>query len=506
MASQWVTVRDAQEGDAALLRSWCAAGEMAIAGRRLVMPDVSDAQARWRGGLPDPRLLLLLISLDGAPAGVVLIAPHADPAARALGVAVLPDAARAETLPRMLRAACVQAAAHPGIKRLCVTLAVGDAVGETVFQAAGFRACGPGEMELALPVPIPHNRLTHGEPESLAVAETLASGRWAQGPRVAALENALCTAGGVAHAACVASGVSALRLALLALGVGPGARVIVPAYSCVALANAVLACGAEPALADVDPETWNISPETLHRAMQAGPVAAIIAVNTFGAPAPIRALRAVCDVPIVEDCAHAFGMIAENAPLGARGDAAVLSFYATKLMGAGEGGAVLTSRRAIAERVAQWRDYGDQPAQGGRLNDKMTDFEAALALCQLDRLPRMLAARQALAQRYAARLAPYAASAGFVLPAMEAPRVWYRYVVGLRRQDARRIIAAMHDAGVHAVHPVTDWRRPGDASCPNADAAYRSLISLPLYPTLTEPEQDRAAEAFLRACVQAAGS
>ena len=176
-------------------------------------------------------------------------------------------------------------------------------------------------------------------------------------------------------------------------------KLLVPAYSCVALANATLACGAEPVPVDVMASRWNVgSIELEKQAVQAGVKAAIV-VHTFGLPAQIGAAQQR-RIPVIEDCAHAFGKKDSGKPLGGHGDISVLSFYATKLIAAGEGGAVLTRSVALAEFVREWRDYGDQPPDGTRLNDKMTDLEATLALCQLDRLGEMLSARQRLAERY----------------------------------------------------------------------------------------------------------
>src|SRR5580700_724430 len=116
------------------------------------------------------------------------------------------------------------------------------------------------DLDREMPQSVPHNRLTFGESECDAVLRTVRSGYWAQGPRVQELETALARLGGVQHAVCVASGLAALRLALGGLGVKAGESVLVPAYSCVALANSVLAWGATPVAVDVDPTHWNIDP------------------------------------------------------------------------------------------------------------------------------------------------------------------------------------------------------------------------------------------------------
>ncbi len=371
-----------------------------------------------------------------------------------------------------------------------------------LFHRAGFQLSDTQDrrriLSIDLTAPVPHNRLTFGDEEAQAAADAVRSGYWAQGPRVKQLEELLVREAGGGHAVCVASGLGALRLALRALGVGPGDAVIVPAYSCVALANAVLAIGAEPIPVDVRADDWNLDPDRVREAVRVRAAKAVIAVNTFGCPADIDALRDAAQAPVIEDCAHAFGGAPGGQALGTRGDLAVLSFYATKLVGAGEGGAVLTRRDDAAEFITQWRDYTNQEPDPTRLNDKMTDIEAAIACCQMQRLPELLAARAALAARYN-ELLENAARRGLVgLPSRRTGRVWYRYVVELKC-DVAPVAAAMATAGVQAVRPVLDWRGAGETASPAADAAYTRLLSLPLYPLLSHWEQTRAADALLDA-------
>ena len=346
---------------------------------------------------------------------------------------------------------------------------------------------------------IPHNRLTFGEPECEAVLRTVRSGQWAQGPRVQELESVLARMGGVQYAVCGASGFAALRLTLSALHVRSGDSVLVPAYSCVALANATLASGATPVPVDVDPVNWNMEPAHCRQHMERSRPRAVIAVNTFGAPAPVEEMVSGA-VPVVEDCAHAFGAKAGGKCFGSRSQVGVVSFYATKLIGGGEGGAVLTDSGEIAQFVRSERDYGDQPADARRMNDKMNELEASLVLAQLQRLPQMIAARENAAVRYLERLAE-AARGGIVrLPAGGPGRVWYRFAVEMTKVPARTVVADLERVGIHAAMPVTDWRQADSVAAPVADRAYRGLVSLPLYPTLARDEQDAVVEAFLTLC------
>jgi dTDP-4-amino-4,6-dideoxygalactose transaminase len=353
---------------------------------------------------------------------------------------------------------------------------------------------------------VPHNRLTFDEAEVKEVADVVRSGQWAQGPRVTELERELARMAGVQYAVCVASGLSALRLALGALQISSGDSVLVPAYSCVALANACLSWAATPLPVEIEGTSWNISVSACALATAESSPKAIIAVNTFGVPADLSFCE-ITDVPVIEDCAHAFGLELDGCRLGGRSDIGILSFYATKLLGGGEGGAVLTNSSSVHDFVRASRDYSDQPPHGQRLNDKMTDLEAALVLAQLDRLPSMMARREALAQRYLDLLGDFAADhQSFRLPLANGTRVWYRFVVEMARRSAHSVVDALKKEGVDAALPVSDWRSSGNSDCPVADRAYRSLVSLPLYPSLTEEEQDHVVRSFLKVCLEVDGA
>lgn len=343
---------------------------------------------------------------------------------------------------------------------------------------------------------IPHNRLTFDQTEVSAVSEVVASGYWAGGPRLNALEDTLKQCADIDHAIGVASGLSALRLVLKGLGIKAGDEVIVPAYSCVALPAAATALGATAVPVDICHKDWNLDAKAAANVITSK-TKAVITVNTFGAPASIEDLKAF-EFPIIEDCAHGFGLQVKDGVLGSRSGLSILSFYATKLIGAGEGGAVLTDDAELAAFIRDWRDYGDQPLDATRLNDKMNDLEAALALAQLQRLDDMLHARQRLADRYQACLSALPGHGKvFQLPPFSRERVWYRYVVDVCDISAETLIERLDQQGIHAEKPVTDWRTD-NSNCPVSDHAYAHLVSLPLYPTLTEAEQDRVCEAFSR--------
>lgn len=358
----------------------------------------------------------------------------------------------------------------------------------------------PPELTLAGASPaaiVPHNRLTYGPQEAAAASAAVASGQWAAGPRVAELERAFAARARVEHGVAVASGSAALLLALRAVGVRSGTEVLVPAYCCAAIPNAVLALGARPAPVGVRSNDWNIDPRAARRVLTPR-TAAAVAVHTFGAPAAINDLREL-GVPIVEDCSHAFGLDIEQGALGGLGDAAVISLYATKLLAAGEGGVVLTDDAEIAEAVREARDYRDRPAGAERVSAMMTDIEAALGLVQLARLDDMLACRECAAARYDEWLAPLAECGVLRLPRLDEHRVWYRYAVELLAHEAEEVIAAVDRAGVRCARPISPWSESEPPRCPHARRGLGRLLSLPLYPTLRAEEQRRVAAALEQA-------
>jgi dTDP-4-amino-4,6-dideoxygalactose transaminase len=317
------------------------------------------------------------------------------------------------------------------------------------------------------PAPVPHNRPAYGH--------------LVDGPATAALEQRWCAITGMADAAAIGSGTAALRLALLALGLGPGDEVIVPAYSCVALLNAPLSIGAVPVLADVLPDAWTLDPDDVRRRATRR-TRAVIAVNLFGVPADVSYLG----VPVIEDCAHG--------PILGRASESVSSFYATKLIGAGMGGIVAAHDASLISKVLRRRDYGDQEPDGRNLNDKITEDCAARALVELDCLSEALAERERLATAYTTALVD-AVSAP---PAIEG-RAWYRYTPKLTgERTAADVVSRMKALGVHAEQPVWDLRgcRYWRDDLPVATEAFDRVISLPLYPWLTAAEQERVCDAL----------
>jgi len=335
-----------------------------------------------------------------------------------------------------------------------------------------------------------------GAEEAAAVAEVLESGQLTMGPKVAELEGELARACGVEHALAVSSGTAALHLALLALGIGEGDEVLVPAYTFPATANTVLFCGARPVLVDVDPETFNVDPEAA-RAAATPRTKAVIAVHLFGRPARIEELP---DVPVLEDAAGALGARRRGRPCGGLGTVGCLSFHPRKIVTTGEGGAVTTNDAELADRVRRlrnhgWVELGTMPMPG--LNYRLADILCAVGIPQLRRLDELLEARARLAASYAERLR------GLVeLPTVDQGDAhgWQAYVVALDRRDEE--LAALRAAGIEAqigtfaLHRLDPYRDQGPF--PGAEAAADRALALPFHSRLTESDLDRVAEVLTK--------
>ncbi len=333
------------------------------------------------------------------------------------------------------------------------------------------------------------------EEDALRVAAVVRSGQLAQGVEVAGFERELAQRLGVAAAAAVSSGSAALELALRAVGAEPGDEVVVPSYACDALYHAVTRCGATPVLADADPETLGPSAKDVVRRVTSR-TRAVVVVHPFGLALDLDEFLAL-GVPIVEDCAQAIGAARGGRPVGSRGALAVSSFYATKLLTTGEGGAVAGARELVA-RVRDARDYDERADLRPRFNYKLTDLQAALGRSQLARLDAFIARRRAIAARYRAALAGVA---GCRPPADAGDgHVYHRFVVAVDR-PLGPLIAGLERRGVAARRPVFRpiHRALGLDGYPGAERAWAQCLSLPCYPLLTDGEADAVVAALVEA-------
>jgi perosamine synthetase len=340
-----------------------------------------------------------------------------------------------------------------------------------------------------------------GDEELAAIAEVIASGQLTMGAKVVEFERAVADAVGTAHAAAVSSGTAALHVALLALGVGPGDEVVVPAYTFPATANAVELAGARAILADVDPDTFVVEPASVAAAITPR-TKVVVAVHLFGRPVDWEALQTVVpqELPILEDAAGALGARYRNTPCGALGIAGCLSFHPRKIVTTGEGGAVTTGEAEIDESVRRlrhhgWSAPGEMDAPG--FNYRLPDLLCAAGIPQLARLEALLAARERVAQWYADRLEH------FVSTPSAAPgdrHGWQAYVVRLDRRDAALEALAADgieaQIGTYALHRLGPYGNQGPF--PGADRAFERALALPLATTTTEEEVDRVAAVLTR--------
>lgn len=326
------------------------------------------------------------------------------------------------------------------------------------------------------------------------MAAVVRRGWVAAGPEVAAFERELARWLGTEAAAAVSSGSAALELALRALGVGVGDEVLIPTYVCDALHHAVSRTGATPVLVDADRETLSLSAADARTRLTAR-TRAIVVPHAFGLaadPAPFAALG----VPVIEDCAQTVGARLHGRPVGSLGTLAVCSFYATKLLTTGEGGAV-AGPAALLERVRDARDYDERDDLAPRFNAKLSDLAAALGRSQLARFETFVARRRAIAARYRERLR----GARCALPIEGGARhVYHRFVVEVERPpDA--VQASLAARGVAARRPVyrPAHRALGLTGFPEADRLWGRALSVPCYPTLTDGEVDVVAAALREA-------
>ncbi|MBA3434371.1 MAG: DegT/DnrJ/EryC1/StrS family aminotransferase [Actinobacteria bacterium] len=340
-----------------------------------------------------------------------------------------------------------------------------------------------------------------GTAELEAVAEVIESGQLTMGSKVAELEAALAEAVGTAHVAAVSSGTAALHLALLALEVGPGDEVVVPAYTFPATANVVELCGAHAVLVDVDPNTFLLDPAAVAAAVTPR-TRAVMAVHLFGRPVEWEALQTAVpqDVALVEDAAGALGASYRGTPCGALGVAGCLSFHPRKIVTTGEGGAVTTDEASLDASIRRlrhhgWATLGDMPAPG--FNYRLPDLLCAIGIPQLARLEELLSARERVAGWYTERLEQLLLTPS----AAEGDRHgWQAYVVQLDRRD--EALAGLREEGIEAqigtwaLHLLAPYRSQG--GFPGADRAFERALALPFATTTTEDEVERVVSVLAR--------
>ncbi len=360
---------------------------------------------------------------------------------------------------------------------------------------------------------LPYARQSVSEDDVQALTAALRSDWLTTGPAVDAFERAVASVVEARHAIAVNSGTAALHAAVFAAGVGAGDEVITSPLTFVASANAVLYQGGVPVFADVLPDTLNLDPADV--AARVTPrTRAILPVDFAGQPCDLDALAELARAHrllVIEDAAHALGASHRGRPVGSIADLTTLSFHPAKLITTGEGGMVTTDRDDLATRLRRFRNHGletDFRERAARrapyskmvdlgYNYRLTDLQSALGLAQLARLEQFLKRRTDIAEQYTAALATIA---GITVPHVTAHvrHAWHIFPVLIDvdqiTADRDTVLAALRaeniGAAVHYVpaywHPYYEALGYRRGLCPRAEAAYERIVTLPLFPTMTE--------------------
>lgn len=345
-----------------------------------------------------------------------------------------------------------------------------------------------------------------------ALAAVVDSGRYILGEQVAAFEAELAAYLGAGECIGVANGTDALRLCLLACGIGAGDEVITTAHTSVATVSAIEQTGATPVLADIEPRSRCLDPDAVAASLTAR-TRAVIAVHMFGHCADMDALGSLCamhGVRLIEDCAQAIGARYHGRATGTLGDMAAFSFYPTKNLAAlGDGGAVATRDPELAQRVRRLRQYGwDRPQYSVErgINSRLDELQAAVLRINLPRLDAENAQRRAIADNYSrslagSRIEPPPQRDGCI-------HAWHVYAVETEQRDALRHFLTTRDIQTSLHYPTPIHRQPAYAGrlgvperFPATERLYRRMVTLPLY-----PQMGAAAADYVIACLREWGT
>lgn len=345
---------------------------------------------------------------------------------------------------------------------------------------------------------IPISKPVIGDAEKQAVMEVLDSGMLVQGPRTAKLEEKFAAACGVSHAIATSSGTTALHIALLAHGIGPGDEVITTPFTFIASVNSIIYTGATPVFVDIDAETFNLDPALIEAAITPR-TKAILPVHLYGYPCDMDAILDIArrhNLVVVEDAAQAIGATYHGQVVGSFGTGC-FSLYATKNVMSGEGGMITTNDDALAQRCRMIRSHGMQRRYYHDMlgyNFRMTDLHAAIGVVQIDRLAEFTAQRRANAAYLNAHLT------SVVTPAVREGygHVWHQYTIRVDRgRDRDAAVKRLSDAGVGTgiFYPVPANRQAhlqalglGNVTLPIAEQLAREVISLPVHPQLSQAD------------------
>jgi perosamine synthetase len=354
---------------------------------------------------------------------------------------------------------------------------------------------------------IPINLPKIGEEEVQAVIKVLRSGMLTSGlgtgPQVTEFEKSFADFACAKHAVAVNTGTAALHSAVLAVGVKQGDEVILPSFTFVATAEAIVLAGAKPVFTDIDPKTYNLSPSEVENAITKK-TKAIMPVDLFGFSADMKPLRKIAtkhSLAIVEDAAQAHGTTYEGKPAGIFADAACWSLYASKNITTGEGGVVTTNNDQIAETLRMIRTHGEKAKYSSLMlgtNYRMSEIQAAIGNVQLQKLPSFVAKRRQNAMQLTKILAK---NSKLVLPYESKDRLhsWYLYTAKLKgctEDERNHLVEGLKKKGIGAevyyinpVHQMPFYRENfGSTQLPETEKASKQVFSLPIHPGVTEDQ------------------
>lgn len=396
---------------------------------------------------------------------------------------------------------------------------------------------------------IPYGRQSIDDADIEAVVKVLKSDYLTTGPAVAAFEKKVADYVGAKYAVAVSNGTAALHVACLAAGIGAGDEVVTTPITFAASANCVLYCGGTPVFADIDPDTYNISPVELERKITSR-TKAIIPVHYTGQPCDMDAILEIAhkhDLLVIEDGAHALGASYKGKRIGSIADMTCFSFHPVKPVTTGEGGMIVTDNEELYRKLVLYRSHGitrdkdmmqqyedqlqqssDQVLQqaadmlrgdvmdpGGwyyqqlelGYNYRITDISCALGASQMDKLDRFLERRRQIAKKYDEAFAD--------IPQIKTPwqqegcqSGWHLYMIQTMERSRREVFDGLRQAGIGVnVHYIPVYRHPyyqrngyAGVHCLNAEAFYERAVSLPIFPGLTEKQQDYVIEHVIKEC------
>lgn len=371
---------------------------------------------------------------------------------------------------------------------------------------------------------IPYGKQTIEQDDIQAVVDVLKSDFLTTGPKIAEFEQTVADYVGTKYAVAISNGTSALHAACFAAGIGPGDEVITTPLTFAASANCVLYCGGTPVFADVDPRTYNIDPEDIRRKIT-DRTKAIIAVHLAGQPCDMDAIHSIArehGLIVIEDGAHALGSAYKGKKVGSLSDMTTFSFHPVKPITTGEGGMIVTDNEEFYKKMVLFRSHGitrddsmmtrnDGPWFYQQFylgyNYRITDIQCALGCSQMKKLDRFLKRRKELVARYNEAFADCSnIVTPYQLPDTESG--WHLYIVQVKNCDRKQIFETLREKGIGVnVHYIPVYMHPyyqehgyKDVHCANAEEIYSHIISLPLYPGMTDEQQDYVIDTLKSLC------